>query len=218
VSQAEAAMKDVLEFYERETDGWCTPDKAIKIIEICLQPDVNRCVEIGVFTGRSLIPAAIALKQKGSRDHPFGRVFGTIMGIDPYDAKTQVDGFETYPEHFKWGLNVPWNEFHKRTLDHIERLGLSHHCGLVRMASADASGFFPRESLDYVHIDGNHSAARSYEDAVLWYDRLRVGGYLIFDDVNWETTQAAVHFLDTRCETVFKSSPDWWTIYRRNRP
>ena len=217
MSQAESVAASVADFYEHEKDGWCTPEKAAKIAELCLRADVMRCVEIGVFTGRSLLPAALALAEKGVSISPYGQQLGFIVGVDPYDAAMQVEGFGDRADHDDWGRRVPWEELYSRALGHIRSYRLEQHCGILRTPSHSAANLFPSQSLDYVHVDGNHSAKRSFEDATLWLDRVRIGGYLIFDDVNWDTTQDAVRFLDAQCETVFKSSPDWWTIYRRDR-
>jgi len=210
-------MDKVRDFYCRESDGWCTEDKAQKIVEICTHPEINRCVEIGVFAGRSLIPAAFALASKKTVITDMNCLNPFIVGIDPYNAKRQVEGFEDRANHNDWGLHVPWEDLHARALSHIQHYGLGDHAAILRTPSACAASLFESQSLDYVHIDGNHSVTRSFQDAITWYDRLRVGGYLIFDDVNWDTTQDAVRYLDGICETVFKSSPDWWTIYKRVR-
>jgi predicted O-methyltransferase YrrM len=40
-------------------------------------------------------------------------------------------------------------------------------------------------SFDIVYIDGNHEPEYVLEDAVLAFRKVKVGGYLIFDDYGW---------------------------------
>jgi hypothetical protein len=39
--------------------------------------------------------------------------------------------------------------------------------------------------FDIIYIDGNHEPEYVLEDAVLSFRKLKVGGYLIFDDYGW---------------------------------
>jgi predicted O-methyltransferase YrrM len=50
--------------------------------------------------------------------------------------------------------------------------------------------------IDILHLDGNHSAEASTRDVENYLPRLRRGGYLWFDDVNWPSTFAAQALVD----------------------
>lgn len=55
----------------------------------------------------------------------------------------------------------------------------------MRMSSAD---FFKRtdpQQFDFIYIDGDHTAAATYADAVGAWGCLKNGGILAFDDYNW---------------------------------
>lgn len=41
-------------------------------------------------------------------------------------------------------------------------------------------------SLDWIYIDGNHAAANVLEDAILSWPLLKSGGWLVFDDYQWQ--------------------------------
>lgn len=44
---------------------------------------------------------------------------------------------------------------------------------------------FQDEYFDLIYIDGNHAPCAVLEDAVLSFRKLKIGGYMIFDDVAW---------------------------------
>jgi len=45
---------------------------------------------------------------------------------------------------------------------------------------------FEDSFFDIIYIDGNHEPEYVLEDAVLSFRKLKIGGYLIFDDYNFE--------------------------------
>jgi predicted O-methyltransferase YrrM len=73
--------------------------------------------------------------------------------------------------------------------------------------------------MDMVHIDANHAEWPSTSDVVNWLPKLKVGGYLIMDDVNWDSTQTAVRFIEKRCEFVsrFDLKESCFSIYRKTK-
>jgi hypothetical protein len=60
---------------------------------------------------------------------------------------------------------------------------------LLRMTSDQA---FPRlhaehnGQFDLIYIDGDHRAAAVWEDAVHCFELCKIGGYILFDDYEWE--------------------------------
>jgi predicted O-methyltransferase YrrM len=55
------------------------------------------------------------------------------------------------------------------------------------------------EKIDMIHIDGNHSEMTSLEDVKRWVPQVKSGGVVVFDDVNLNTTNKAVEWLDKNC-------------------
>lgn len=43
-----------------------------------------------------------------------------------------------------------------------------------------------REQFDFVYIDGLHMGFNVLQDAVLTWNKLKIGGYMVFDDYLWE--------------------------------
>jgi predicted O-methyltransferase YrrM len=83
------------------------------------------------------------------------------------------------------------------------------------MSSWDASRLLP--DVDMVHIDANHAEWPSTSDVVNWLPKLKVGGYIVMDDVNWESTQTALKFVLKRCEFIarFDLNESCFAIYRK---
>lgn len=59
---------------------------------------------------------------------------------------------------------------------------------MIRATSKEASLLFQNESLDFIHIDANHSYEHTKEDIELWYPKVKDGGmisihdYILYDD------------------------------------
>ena len=53
---------------------------------------------------------------------------------------------------------------------------------LLRMTSMAASTFFPKESLDFCYIDGDHSLEGIYMDLKAWIPKIRIGGIIAGHD------------------------------------
>jgi len=66
---------DVVQENLKSIEGWCSLEKATKLINCIADIKPDLCVEIGVFGGSSFIPQALAIKENGK---------GEIVGIDPW--------------------------------------------------------------------------------------------------------------------------------------
>ena len=72
----------------------------------------------------------------------------------------------------------------------------------MKTTSAKAVEEFEDESIDILHIDGNHTEDSAYFDAVHWLPKVKQGGYIWFDDVNWSTTNKAVRYMKDYCTLI----------------
>ena len=69
----------------------------------------------------------------------------------------------------------------------------------MKMTSEEALQHFADESIDILHIDGNHTADVALSDAYMWLPKVKKGGYIWFDDANWPTTAKAGAYLREHC-------------------
>jgi len=192
---------DFLEFVNKDLptiQGWCSADKALKFIEIIndIKPDL--CLEIGVFGGSSLIPQAIALKENGK---------GLVYGIDPWCNHSAIEEMENQANKEWWG-GLDLNQVYLHCKYNIERFGVEDYCKLLKNKSIDVIDLFADNSIDILHIDGNHCEKLAYEDSVNYFPKVKSGGYIFFDDISWSengseiSTQKGLNFLRQYCEEL----------------
>ena len=183
--------------------GWCTEEKARKMVDLVLMVRPTLCVEVGVWGGRSLYPTALALQCTGS---------GTITGVDPWSAEASLEGEASVAEKEWWG-SMDHESMYRYCLEKIVELGISAEANLLRLKSEQAAGRFVDESIDILHIDGNHSVETSTKDVALWIPKVVPGGYIWFDDCNWQSTQVALTQLTEKCQLL--ANFETYALYRK---
>ncbi len=178
---------DVEALIERELPilpGWCTPEKGKRMAE--LTRGASLCVELGVFGGRGLVAMALSLKDQG---------FGRADGIDPFTAEASLEGTND-PANDEWWAKLDYKAIERAAVEALGRLGLEPHTRIVRLVSRDASAAYLDQTVDVLHQDSNHSEEISSQEVIAWAPKMRPGGYWIFDDTNWPTTQKAQKMLE----------------------
>ena len=81
----------------------------------------------------------------------------------------------------------------------VNALNLTDVVQVIRKTSEEA---MPINGIGMLHIDGNHSEESSLHDVKKWVPLVQSGGVIVFDDVTWGTTDAAVAWLDENCYRV----------------
>jgi predicted O-methyltransferase YrrM len=156
-------------------DGWCDKDKAKKLYETICEIKPSLCVEIGVFGGSSLLPQALAIKHNAK---------GVIVGIDPWSNSCAIEAMENKANKNWWG-NVDLESVYKKFLQKIKLYEVEDFVQVYRNKSSEVVNRFDDNSIDVLHIDGNHCEKISYADAIDYYPKVKIGGYIFFDDINW---------------------------------
>jgi hypothetical protein len=190
--------------------GWCTVDKALALADIIVTSKPNICVEIGVYSGRSLVPQAMALR--------FNNV-GIVYGIDPWKKENAAEGNCSDADKAWWdSLNL--DEIHNYCMAKIWEHELDKWCCVIRSQSHHCHQLFDNvllhrrdKIIDLLHIDGCHSEQASTRDVDLWLPRVRVGGHILFDDVDWVTTKKAQDMIAEKCSKIGQVGN--CAIYRR---
>jgi hypothetical protein len=124
-----------------------------------------RYAEIGAFYGANLISVAETYGK-----HPES----VLIAIDPW-----ID-YADYPEYKGQQMTI-YDAFTKN----METCKLSDRVTVKRGYSNEVLPTLEDNSFDIIYIDGNHEPEYVLEDAVLAFRKLKVGGYLIFDDYGW---------------------------------
>ncbi|KPK32767.1 MAG: hypothetical protein AMS24_03205 [Chlamydiae bacterium SM23_39] len=178
-------------FYQKKIPGWCTVEKSEKMMNLIYNASPEICVEIGVFGGSSVYPTAMALKFLNK---------GKIYAIDPWENNECVEGYDKNDPNYIWWNKINLNKIYKSFKKMININKLSSFCQIMKMTSENAVNFFKDESIDILHIDGNHTEQKSFLDVQNFLPKVKKGGFIWFDDANWNTTSKAINYLQENCE------------------
>lgn len=169
--------------------GWCPHEKALRMMNLIYETKPSVCVEVGIFGGSSYFPTLCALQFNKK---------GVGYAIDPWENLTCMEGQTGL--HLEWWKKVNLRSIYSGFIDLIHNYKLDARSAVLRMTSKDALKFFSNNSIDILHIDGNHAEDSAYFDAMHWLSKVKVGGYIWFDDTDWDSTQKAVQYLLQYCE------------------
>ncbi len=181
--------------------GWSELSQVLELVNVIWEEKPKRCLEVGVFSGRGLIPIGLALKKISADSY--------IVGLDPWNSIACCE-YENEANR-EWWSKVDLNEIYRELMETIFRLGLENVALTLRARSQDAYWMF--NDLDLLIIDGNHSEEISCQDVTLYLPRVKSGGLVSFDDTTWESTQKALQMVATQCIVV--KSFENHTIYRK---
>ena len=121
-------------------------------------------LEIGAFLGLNLYSV-----WKSYGKHPESKLYC----VDPWEDYSDYDEYKTEQES-----NFAKFKHHTKEIP-LENLTV------IRGYSHREIPKFDDDFFDLIYIDGNHDPEYVLEDAVLAFRKLKVGGYLIFDDYGW---------------------------------
>ncbi len=186
--------------------GWTSVDRGLEMAEMIL--DWNfikplRCVELGVFAGKSLIPMALAIRAKGN---------GILFGVDPWRTEPCLEGENEANK--EWWSKVDLDEIHTDLMSHIWRLGLQSHAIIIRARSQDVWSLF-QFGIQFLNVDGCHSEVASCRDVELYIPLVESGGYVFLDDADWESTQKCQEIIMQSCELVKSGENGHYKIFRK---
>ena len=130
-----------------------------------------RYLEIGVLCGNNVLSVETLYAS-----HPDS----VLVCIDPW-----LDHSD-YPEYK--GVITTYHGMFRQNTEHIKqkldvRRDFSHR---VLPALED-------ESFDLIYIDGNHGTEYVLEDAVMAFRKLKVGGWMVFDDYEGDEVPPGIH-------------------------
>lgn len=153
-------------------EGWATVDKAMCLMATAwaLRPLV--AVEIGVWAGRSALPVALSMRETGR---------GVLHAIDPWTPIASAEGYEG--PNAEWWLKSADHQYaHSQFNSLINDAGLFHFVKIHAKRSDDVE---PPDSIDLLHIDGQHTT-QAQRDVARFGSKVRVGGICFMDDASWQ--------------------------------
>lgn len=195
-------------------DGWCSPEKAVRLAELVCETATGKSVELGIFGGRATIAMGMAHDQIKK---------GHCWGVDPWSQQASSEG-ENDPANDKWWKEVDYKGVHHRFVSTVLSLDLwdrvRWHHGTSDEASRLLVNFHSEDSVNrekwlfgIMHQDSNHSELVSCREIDIWAPYLEKGGYWILDDADWKSTQKALRMLAEQFEMVEDHGS--WVVFRK---
>lgn len=189
--------------------GWCTTEKAEIMAHIILADRPGLIVEVGVFGGRSFLPLALANASNPA---------GLCVGIDPWSRAAAIEGMDPHDadeqKNIEYWSTVPLGDVHRRCIEAIEGYQLWKTTALIQARAENVACLFRAASIDFLHIDGNHSPVTSCRDVNLWLPRCSIGATIVFDDTDWPSTRQALDLMAQKC--TLQEDYVKWRVYRKN--
>jgi predicted O-methyltransferase YrrM len=173
-------LHDLIIKDQYDSGGRCDETKGNVIKDLIIETNAQLCVEIGVFKGASLMYFAEALEVTK----------GKVIGIDPYSMGTLRNeipdkSLNTYIYDVLFKDQVVLDKLYDGVLKVINKNDLKNTVSLVRSKSEDFYKNLENESIDIIHIDGNHDEEYVTKDIQLYLPLIKKGGYIIMDDITW---------------------------------
>ena len=161
--------------------GWCPAQKADRLAILAGQSSL--CVEIGVFGGQSFFAMA------------WGNPKAKLVAIDPWTSAEAAQDCAPGAE-----AAYQWDDIYTGFIENLHRFAAYERTLVLRMTSEQALPFI-QEPIDLLHLDGNHDEGKALFDVQNWLPRVRKGGVIVMDDVDWGSVKPAAEWLKERCES-----------------
>lgn len=204
----EDLLKEVTRSWASIYEGWCVFDKAIELSEFIVERRPMCIVEIGIFSGKSLIPMAVAAKSIGAE----------VWGVDPWTVEACVEGSNDE------ATNQYWREMDKSgTLERIRkdfmrdmaRNGVDRTIRVLMAHDLNVIQFFGDDTIGLLHLDSNHSPEVSLRSVQDWSKKVEHGGLFCMDDIDWAQQAKAVEWMKTNTEFKMLKEHDKWMVLEK---
>ena len=153
-------------------------------------------VEIGVWGGATLLSNYDLCKTNNIK----------IYGIDPFEEISIFNG-QSYDDTGK-ALADKCRDYARQRRINLEHIINSHNLSIniLKENSAVAANSFEDNSIDLLHIDGDHSFDGVTKDLELYFQKIKSGGCIINDDYNWPCCKSAIDQFVIRNQEAIVSS------------
>jgi predicted O-methyltransferase YrrM len=204
-------LQELIKRNELDYGGWCFDEKKNYIHNLVKETNSKFCVEIGVYKGSSLLVFAEALEELN----------GVIVGIDPWSFEMSKNEITTADKQYEdWIYNeilkgqdnfdMIYNDLREIILNNK----LSDVVRLIKKPSEVSFIEFEKESIDILHIDGNHDEINVCRDILLYLPLVKNNGYIITDDSNWTGVKNAINkFLID--QSILIEDFGGWSVYKK---
>lgn len=141
-------------------------------------PNVISYVEIGIAAGFHI--ETILKKYTNVK----------CFGIDPYVPYDPTDDFNNIGKIEKTlSIQENFDLFCKSVTNRLSKYSNFTH---IKESSLTAHSYYEDKSVDLIFVDGDHTYDAVKQDCNLWWNKLKSGGIMCWDDYNWHGVKRAV--------------------------
>lgn len=178
-------------------EKWCTKDKSNLLMDLVLTTRPQVCVEIGVFSGSSLMSTAAALKYLDD---------GKVYAIDPWSNAVAIRHMGAGDPHRGWWAKVDMQRVYTYFQNKLEHFGLQSFVKVIREPSDKAISHID-EDIDFLHLDGEYNIYAAKKETDNYLAKVKSGGYILLSNVLHMTggrqpKLAAFKVLYNKCEYI----------------
>ena len=93
------------------------------------------------------------------------------------------------------------------------------HIVIVRKPSLEAAKDFRVSGIrfDMVHVDGNHDIENALGDVREYIPLLNPGGFIVMDDIGWDSVKPAYDFCASRLSLVYERRDVGYAVFRDSK-
>lgn len=148
--------------------SWCSDEKATMLMDLIFTIKPEVCLEVGAFTGSSVLPVGVTLKYINK---------GTLFAIDAWSNAEVTKNLEDNDPNKSWWSTVNMKEVRKLFDSTMRSWSLS---SIVRAIEANSEQAAPLvRNIDFLHLDGDYSEKGSLKDLDLYLPKVKSGGYIL---------------------------------------
>lgn len=189
--------------------SWCSKEKINLLMDLIVVEKPEVCVEVGVFTGSSLLPVTATLKYLNH---------GKTYAIDAWSNSEAVKFWSDKDPNKAWWSSLDMPAVFNIFQGMLTEWNLRPHCDVIKKPSELAIDLVPE--IDFLHLDGDYSEIGSMRDVQLYLPKVKSGGYILlsnlFTIVNSEQPKMkSFCFLFDSCEMVAEIERDNAILFRK---
>ena len=181
----EAMGNEIYQFRNHKVNTQCHDWDRNHILSLFNNVKEGLFVEIGIFGGSTLLHLYDKAVESNS----------VLVGVDPHDKINLYNGktVDEVSENVKVNTKKLFEVNRKTLQEIIQEYNLEPTIKYINDFSANASSSFEDNSIDLLHIDGDHSTKGVYDDLKNYWPKMKKGGIVICDDYDWESIKRGVH-------------------------
>ena len=190
--------------------SWCSLDKARLLMDLVYitQPEV--CVEIGAFSGSSVLPVVATLKYL---QH------GIMIAVDGWSNDVAVQNMDWDDPNRPWWSWVNMDLVYQSFLNKLDEHSLQDYCLVFPTSSEDAASMI--DEIDFLHLDGDYTVQGSLQDVALYLPKVKPGGYILLSNLftmvkGKAPKMKAFSELFNACEMICEIDRDNVVLFRKN--